>query len=54
MKMVHERCQVMRERYVQDGLLVTVKADPRMAATLEPYRCDVKEGLDKKAAESEK
>ena len=37
MKMVHERCQVMRETYVQDGLLATVKADARMAATLEPY-----------------
>ena len=40
MKMVHERCQVMRESYVQQGLLATVKADRRMAATLEPYRVD--------------
>lgn len=38
MKMVHERCQVIRESYVQGGLLATVKADKRMAATLEPYR----------------
>ena len=37
MKMVHERCQVMRESYVQEGLLATVRADVRMAATLEPY-----------------
>ena len=37
MKMVHERCQVMRERYVQEGLLATVRADARMASTLAPY-----------------
>ena len=37
MKMVHERCQVMHESYVQEGLLATVRADARMAATLEPY-----------------
>ena len=37
MKMVHERCQVMRETYVQGGLLATVRADARMAATLRPY-----------------
>ncbi len=37
MKMVHERCQVLRERYVQEGLLTTVRADARMASTLEPY-----------------
>lgn len=37
MKMVHERCQVMRESYVQEGLLATVKADERMARTLGPY-----------------
>lgn len=37
MKMVHERCQVMRESYVQGGLLATVKADERMARTLDPY-----------------
>ena len=38
MRMVHERCQVMRERYEQGGLLATVKASGRMSATLEPYR----------------
>ena len=37
MKMVHERCQVIRESYVQEGLLATLKADPRMAKTLAPY-----------------
>ena len=37
MKMVHERCQVIRESYVQGGLLATVKADERMARTLGPY-----------------
>ena len=45
MKMVHERCQVIRERYEQGGLLATVKASRRMAATLEPYRYeDAEEG----------
>lgn len=37
MKMVHERCQVMHESYVQEGLLATVRADARMAKTLAPY-----------------
>lgn len=36
-KMVHERCQVIREQYVEGGLQVTCKASVRMAATLEPY-----------------
>ena len=40
MKMVHERCQVMHERYVQEGLLATVRADARMASTLGPYVVD--------------
>ena len=40
MNMVHERCQVMREQYDQDGLVVTVKADARMASTLAPYELD--------------
>lgn len=40
LKMVHERCQVMRERYVQGGLLATVKASARMRATLAPYEVD--------------
>ena len=38
MRMMHERCQVMRERYEQGGLVATVKASKRMSATLEPYR----------------
>ena len=37
LKMVHERCQVMRERYVEGGLLATVKASERMRMTLAPY-----------------
>ena len=37
LKMVHERCQVIREQYVEGGLLVTLKAGERMAATLRPY-----------------
>lgn len=36
-KMVHERCQVIREQYQEGGLLVTCKASERMAATLAPY-----------------
>ena len=42
--MVHERCQVMREQYTQEGLLVTIKADAHMAGFLEPYKTD-DEGL---------
>lgn len=45
LKMVHERCQVMRERYVQGGLLATVKASARMSATLAPYEVD-EDGLE--------
>lgn len=37
MSMVHERCQIISERYEQDGLLATVKASSRMSATLAPY-----------------
>ncbi|MDO4536677.1 MAG: GTPase HflX [Coriobacteriales bacterium] len=36
-RMVHERCQVMREEYVQDGLLATIKAGTQMASFLAPY-----------------
>ena len=36
-RMVHERCQVIREQYVEGGLLVTCKASERMAKTLAPY-----------------
>lgn len=39
-KMVHERCQVVREEYQQDGLFVTVKAPKRMVEVLKPYECD--------------
>lgn len=37
-RMIHERCQVLREQYSQDGLVATVKANAHMAATLEPYK----------------
>lgn len=37
MRMVHERCQVMSERYEDGGLLATVRASERMAMTLAPY-----------------
>ena len=53
MKMVHERCQVMRESYVQGGLMATVKADERMARTLAPYRV-LSEGELECGAEGEK
>ena len=36
--MIHERCQIVRERYEQDGLVATLKADAQMANTLAPYR----------------
>lgn len=39
-KMVHERCQVIREQYQENGLLVTLKAGERMAATLRPYEVE--------------
>ena len=39
-KMVHERCQVIREQYQDNGLFVTLKAGERMAATLRPYEMD--------------
>lgn len=42
LKMVHERCQVIRERYAQEGLVATVKADERMAQTLAPYAIEDK------------
>lgn len=36
-RMVHERTQVISERYEEGGLLATVRASERMAKTLEPY-----------------
>lgn len=36
-KMVHERCQVIREEYVQEGLRATVRASQRMHDYLAPY-----------------
>lgn len=37
MRMVHERCQVISERYEEGGLLATVRASERMIKTLAPY-----------------
>ena len=39
-KMLHERCQVIREEYVQGGLKATVRASQRMHDFLEPYRIE--------------
>lgn len=39
-KMIHERCQVIREEYVQDGLLTTVRASKRMHDFLAPYKVE--------------
>ena len=36
--MIHERCQIVRERYEEDGLVATIKADEQMANVLAPYR----------------
>lgn len=49
LKMCHERCQVIRERYVDGGLLATLKASERMRATLEPYKVD--DGLESDSAQ---
>lgn len=38
LRMVHERCQVVREEYSSQGLIATVKASQRMVQTLLPYR----------------
>lgn len=39
-RMVHERCRVLSERYTQEGLLATVSASEQMRKTLEPYLVD--------------
>lgn len=36
-RMVHERCQVIREQYFKEGVLVTVRAARRMADMLKSY-----------------
>ena len=40
MRMVHERCQMIRESYVQGGLMATVRASARMHDTLLPYQVE--------------
>ncbi len=37
MRMVHESCQILRERYVEDGLLVTLRCPKRLMDTLSRY-----------------
>ena len=39
-KLVHERCQIIRRQYVEKGLITTLKASKRMANTLEAYRIE--------------
>lgn len=39
-KLAHERCQVISEKYLQEGLQITLSASERMAKTLGPYICD--------------
>lgn len=39
-KMIHERCQMIREEYGQDGLVTTIRAARRMSEYLAPYRLD--------------
>lgn len=46
MRMVHERCQILRETYTQEGQLATVRASARMTATLAPYVVGDKDGED--------
>lgn len=40
---IHERCQMISERYEQSGVLVTVKADKQMSAALKPYQIEDKD-----------
>lgn len=40
MSLVHERCQVLSERYEQRGLLVTAKVAPRLVDTFAPFRVE--------------
>lgn len=40
LKMVHERCQLIKNQYEQAGFLATIRADKRMQETLLPYRVD--------------
>ncbi len=42
-RMVHERCQMISERYEDGGLLATLRASERMSMTLEPYRVEPEE-----------
>lgn len=37
-KMIRERCQLIHESYGEQGIVATIRASARMAATLAPYR----------------
>lgn len=37
-KMIRERCQLIHESYEETGVIATIRASGRMAATLAPYR----------------
>ena len=50
-KMIHERCQILREEYVQDGLLATVRASKRMSDFLAPYNVEREQGQDSASIE---
>ena len=42
-RMIHERCRIVRETYLEEGLLVTLGVSRRVLATLEPYLVDESE-----------
>ncbi len=50
-KMIHERCQILREEYVQDGLLATVRASKRMSDFLAPYNVEREQSQDSDSIE---
>ena len=52
-KLLHERCQVIHELYVQEGLLITVKAPEALARSLEGYVCDASDFADEADAPGE-
>ena len=48
-KMIHERCQIIREEYVQEGLRATIRAARRMSEYLAPYRVEDETGRSQDA-----
>lgn len=39
-RLIHERCQILHERYEEAGLMVTLNASEQMQGTLAPYQID--------------